>query len=334
MSQSVDPDRALSQFVLALYREARSRDPGSFCLWVLRSMRTLVAFDSAMWGHGATAPTVELYDVHLLDQPQAMLANYARVRQDDFLARAVGERPGTTVELYSIIDRPAFLRTRMYRLHARQFGMEHLLCTCIPEMPSGLLNVVSLWRADPTQRFTERERATKEFLMPHLVETRRLNIFSAIRRRAEVDRGRAVHAAVCDRRGVLHEAEDGFGPLLQTEWPGWSGPGLPKPLARAIRGGRVSTLVVHGLRFTWAAVERRVLITARAATAVDALTTRERGVALHVAHGGTVKEVARALALEPNTVCNHLSAAHRKLGVNNRAQLVRALLEAGALDVA
>lgn len=334
MPQSVDPDRALSQFVLDLYREARSRDPASFCLWVLRAMRGLVAFDSAMWGHGATAPTVELYDVYLLDQPEAMLANYARVRQDDFLARAVGERPGTTVELYSIIDRPAFLRTRMYRLHARQFGMEHLLCTCIPEMPSGLLNVVSLWRADPQLRFTERERATKEFLMPHLVETRRLNIFSAIRRRAEVDRGRAVHAAVCDRRGVLHEAEDGFGPLLQTEWPGWSGPGLPEPLARAIRGGRTTSLTANGLRFTWAGVERRVLITARAANPVDSLTARERGVAVQLAQGGTIKEVARALALEPNTVRNHLSSAHRKLGVSNRAQLVRALQEAGALDVA
>ena len=334
MTSPAVPDRALSQFLLALYREARARDPASFCMWALRGLRQLVPFDSAMWGHGATSGSVELYDVHLVDQPEAMLANYARVRQHDFLARAVGERPGTTVELYSLIDRPSFLRTRMYRLHAKQFGMENLLCTCIPEMPSGLLGVVSVWRNDPDRRFTEQERAAKEFLMPHLVETRRQNVFAAIRLRADVDRARSAVAAVCDRRGLLHEAEEGFGSLMQEAWPGWQGPALPDPLARAVRRGGGSALSVAGLHFTWGAVERRVVLTARTDTPIDALTARERDIAMRLAQGGTVKEVARTLALEPTTVRNHLSAVHRKLGVANRAQLVRALWAAGALDLA
>ncbi len=333
MTSHATADRALSHFLLGLYREARVRDPASFCTWALRGLRQLVPFDSAMWGHGATAESVELYDVHLLDQPEAMLANYARVRQHDFLARAVGERPGTTVELYSIIDRPSFTRTRMYRQHAKRFGMENLLCTCIPEMPSGLLNVISFWRSDPDRRFTEQERAAKEFLMPHLVETRRQNVFAALRLRADVDRARSAVAAVCDRRGLLHEAEDGFGPLMQRAWPRWQGPALPAPLARAVRRGGGNALSMAGLHFSWGAVERRVVLTARADTPIDALTARERDVAVRLAQGSTVKEVARALALEPTTVRNHLSAVHRKLAVANRAQLVRALLAAGALDV-
>lgn len=168
--------------------------------------------------------------------------------------------------------------------------------------------------------------------MPHLVEARRINVFAAIGRRADVDRGRCVHAAVCDRRGVLHEAQEGFGPLLQSHWPEWNGPHLPDPLARAIRAGRASVLVIGALRFTWDSVERRVMITARPTTPVDQLTARERDVAIGLALGGTVKVVARTLAIEPTTVRNHLAAVHRKLGVRNRAQMILALQAAGTMD--
>ncbi|MBL4827835.1 MAG: response regulator transcription factor [Spongiibacteraceae bacterium] len=54
---------------------------------------------------------------------------------------------------------------------------------------------------------------------------------------------------------------------------------------------------------------------------LDRLTTRERAVAVEVAHGATNKEVARSLSISERTVKAHLTAAFEKLGVNDRVQL-------------
>jgi DNA-binding NarL/FixJ family response regulator len=79
----------------------------------------------------------------------------------------------------------------------------------------------------------------------------------------------------------------------------------------------------------WAERARRELeATARRRTGAgdpDALTQRERQVAIMMADGATVREAANRLFITAKTVEAHLSRVYRKLGVHNRAQLVRAL---------
>lgn len=58
---------------------------------------------------------------------------------------------------------------------------------------------------------------------------------------------------------------------------------------------------------------------------LQALTTRERAVALAVAGGMSNKEVARELAITERTVKAHLSACFEKLQVRDRMQLALAL---------
>lgn len=60
---------------------------------------------------------------------------------------------------------------------------------------------------------------------------------------------------------------------------------------------------------------------------LQALTTREREVALAVANGRTNKEAARELDITERTVKAHLSAVFRKLEVRDRLQLVRLLAD-------
>lgn len=57
----------------------------------------------------------------------------------------------------------------------------------------------------------------------------------------------------------------------------------------------------------------------------EALTPRERAVALQVAEGAANKEIARRLNITLRTVKAHLSAIFDKLGVRDRLQLVLAL---------
>lgn len=57
----------------------------------------------------------------------------------------------------------------------------------------------------------------------------------------------------------------------------------------------------------------------------EALTPRERAVALQIAEGASNKEIARRLNITLRTVKAHLSAIFDKLGVRDRLQLVLAL---------
>jgi LuxR family maltose regulon positive regulatory protein len=56
-------------------------------------------------------------------------------------------------------------------------------------------------------------------------------------------------------------------------------------------------------------------------------TAREQGVMAHIVAGRKVRETAEAMHISVNTVRAHLRAIHRKLGVDNRADAVRAWLD-------
>ena len=59
----------------------------------------------------------------------------------------------------------------------------------------------------------------------------------------------------------------------------------------------------------------------RQTPSLNALSPRERQVAVAVAHGSTNKEIARVMGITERTVKAHLSAIFEKLGVRDRLQL-------------
>jgi len=70
------------------------------------------------------------------------------------------------------------------------------------------------------------------------------------------------------------------------------------------------------------AASKQLLQEQPSASLLDALTPRERDVAIEVAHGATNKEVAQRLNITERTVKAHLGAVFEKLGVRDRLQLV------------
>lgn len=68
---------------------------------------------------------------------------------------------------------------------------------------------------------------------------------------------------------------------------------------------------------------------APAAPGAADLSRREQDVVGLLLRGDTNKEIARSLAIEEVTVALHLRSIYRKLGVRNRTQAVRLLLERG-----
>jgi pimeloyl-ACP methyl ester carboxylesterase/DNA-binding CsgD family transcriptional regulator len=67
----------------------------------------------------------------------------------------------------------------------------------------------------------------------------------------------------------------------------------------------------------------------RTALGVDALSRREREVALLAARGQTAPEIAERLFLSKRTVESHLAAVYGKLGVESKAELIRRAAELG-----
>ena len=105
----------------------------------------------------------------------------------------------------------------------------------------------------------------------------------------------------------------------------------PADLIKAIR-------VVHGGEALLAPAVTRTLIAEFAArsrggapdaTALDALTEREREVVAEVAAGLSNDEIAGRLYMSPTTAKTHVSRAMTKLGARDRAQLVVLAYESG-----
>ena len=59
---------------------------------------------------------------------------------------------------------------------------------------------------------------------------------------------------------------------------------------------------------------------------VDPLTRREREIALLLAQGQEVREIAAALGLSPKTVHVHRANLFAKLGITNNVELARRML--------
>jgi len=130
---------------------------------------------------------------------------------------------------------------------------------------------------------------------------------------------RAVAAAViCERTGDRRGAG-----LLQTALSTADEQGLGQPFAE--HGAAVARLlrprVVGDNEFARAL--QRWLADHVAADPVR-FTTGEGLVMSHIVAGRTVRETAEALHISVNTVRAHLRAIHRKLGVDNRADAIRA----------
>ena len=313
---------SLNEAIRDIHALGRTAQATAFKARALELVEGAIAFDSAMWGSGpATAKT--LHDVYLHRQPARIVEAYsAGFRSEDLLRNAAYARPGTTIDLFDLIDPTAWRETRIYREFARPFGIECALCTAQVERSSGLISFVSLWRRNPRRPFTDGDRLRKQLLMPHLIEAFAAHRAWHLRERlAYWDHGRAM--AVFDEQGVVHQSLGGFVALMNREWPQWSGRQLPPALSRHLAREpefRGRQIMIRSSKF-----DSLRLLEVRARRQVDALTGREKEVALRYARGEPYTAIAQGLQLAGTTVRNQIARVYRKLGVANKAELARRL---------
>ena len=277
-----------------------------------------------MWGSARrTDLGIDIQTIHLHRQPAEMLDSYEELKHMDTAAVASGKRPSSTLG-FNARTWFAGERHKPMREHGKRFGQANFFISSVDDTRhADLVHWVTLFRADEAAHCTAEEQLQLTHLSPHLMQALALNRVMHLTRAGTSAPG----AAICDRRGALYHADDGFTALLRREWPRSHGASLPFGLVEHFNAGAerhvgdsvvVSQQPEQGLLF----------LKARLRCKADSLTPRETIVAQLLARGSTHKEVARLVERSPATVRNQVQAIYAKLEVSNVAALIDELRRA------
>lgn len=322
--------KAFSGLLLDLYRQVQTTRPAEFQEQALDAVREVLAFDSALWGTGVMGPQgATVHSACVYRQPPEMMENWERIKQHDTVSFEAFSRIGQTVNAALTTD-PTW-QSRFHpdaMAHVKRFGMEHVLATIVADPVLRLFTAISFYRADPAQPFTEAERLFKQYLVPHLAEawnTNRFNFMHLARNDSTLpDHGRAI----CDRKGVLYNASQNFAELMVTEWRDWQGPQLPGVLLATLCDARQRKYTGLGIVATIKPLGDMLLLGVRKKSVVDQLSPRELEVARRFGRGMAYRKIAVELCIAPATVRNHLQAIYSTLGVSNKVEMARIIVEA------
>lgn len=314
----------LQHFVANLYTSAPHLEIEEYRDWALDEVRHLVPFDAALWGTG-NAQTEKFHSLTLLGLKPAFVVDLMRHREDNPLYTVLIEEPGRSVRMNELIKDGSFYRSNLYKKCFRKHRVERILSTRNVDARSGLSSLITLYRFDREQPFTEEEAQLQQVIAYHLGKAATHAFFLHISR-PDARLGSQRGAAVVDRHGVFHEAENGFLDLLDKYFPDREPSVLPFELP-----AEESSFEAQGLLVQSSHLADLVLVRIREATPLDQLTPRERQVVEGVCQGLSHKEIGRELGLAPTTVSSHLYRAYEKLGVASKTALSRLIRGANLL---
>ena len=305
---------ALSSLLLDLYRYSRELPLGEFQGQALARLQQDLSFDAAWWG--VAHPS---HDIHG-SFPYKLPADYAnfyleRVQDTDSLAEAGLSSPGQTV----CFGPAQFATSPGLSLLTEHFAIQQALCTVLDTPTLNLSMFISLYRTRREPAFLESERQFCDCVAPHLWATWTSNwIIQMEHIRADSAATRISHAIV-DQRAVLHSAEPRFVKLMHAEWPQWRGPALPPTARRSLqasRGYRGRSIALRSYQSSGL-----MLLEARAPSALDSLSPREKTIAAAFGEGRSYKQIAASLGLSPATVRHHLRRVYSKANISNKSEL-------------
>jgi DNA-binding CsgD family transcriptional regulator len=316
----------IAQLLLDLHERANELGYREFQRYAFKRMAELVPFDSGLLGAGTIQNGVPHgHDVVLHEQPWALMESWEPLKHEDRIAVFAFMHPGKTGNFD--VEGPIFDGADAAREHSRQFGIAHVLCTSGIQKTAGLYAVLSLYRADPANPFTEAERQAIEIVIPHVFAAARQARVAQLRAATHVSDVHGQSAAIVNDDGLVLEADPGLVDLLRVEWPAWTGPHLPPELVAAMRATPSTRIVRERIVVRADAGDGVRLLHVRRAVLADRLTPREREIAGAFSLGETYREIGTRLGIAPNTVRRHLGNIYGKLGISSKVELDRMLAD-------
>lgn len=305
----------LDTFISNIYRAVQFRGTEGFREATLRSLGVLVPFDGALWGTGNFAAR-EFHSAILMGLNKDYTQALERTRDiNPILPQLLGNM-GQAVDMETICPDKTFYKSDIYRQCFAQFGVERILSIVDVDKRSNIYTLISLYRFNRKDRFSDEERQLFERAAYHMRHAAMHAFFLHIA--VESDTAPEISAAICDRHGTFYQAMPEFLDLLEHHYPQWRGDVLPfavpQPGEKITENGLCVESEAYADLFCLRLWEERP---------TDALPQRDREIINGVCKGMTFKEIARELQLAPSTVSNRLYRIYRKLGVTSRAGLAK-----------
>lgn len=310
-SEAIDP---VDRLIARLYRTGTLTPAEQFRGWALAQLAKLIPCDGAIWGSGSVAPMkFHTVTVHGLppEFPQRLEAS---TKLNPILPRLI-QNLDTPIEMSDVVDDKTFFASELYHKTFEPYGIRRILSTGHLDRRTGLYSLLTLYRKDGEQPFTELERARQKRAVYHLFNAASHMFFVHVAS-THRDRPAGSAAAVVDAGGVFHEAQLRFLDLLDERVPERDPQRLPFALPADGETEAFHDLMVRAQRFA-----DLFLVIVWPAGPLDKLTSREREVVECVAQGLSFKQAAKKIGVAPSTVANHLYRVYRKLGVCSRTEL-------------
>lgn len=305
----------IDTFIVNIYSAVRYRGTTDFRRTTLRSLGVLIPFDGALWGSGnlddKTFHTVATLGVDK-DYPRALEST----SEINPILPALLSNMGKAINLRSIVPDDQLYSSEIYRQCFSKYGVERVLSAIYLDERSKIYTLISLYRFDREQDFSEEERDIFESASYHMVNAAQTAFFMHMAQQSGVNPD--VAAAICDSHGLFYEAQPEFLDLLEKRYEGWKGERLPFEIPEAGQ-----QLNVNGLCVTAEPYDDLFCLRVWEERPTDNLSDIDRQIVDLVSKGMTMKEVGRELGLASSTVSNRLHRIYRQFGVTNRAGLAK-----------
>lgn len=284
-------------------------------------VQTTLAFDSAVSASLDTrSGDLLVMGGDMFREPPSLLTEWQAVSQADPVVTRGLAQPGSTTAFHTPTLMGALEDRGMRDCLEDNPQHQNGVVMVVPTSTPGLWDVAGVYRADADNQFSRAEMSVVEQLTPHLLQAIKIN-----RRVVSVGDAAVGAPAIAALDGHLRYAAQGLIGLLRLEWPTWRGDKLPTELMAALRASPV--LCYEGERIEAnARLSGGVLVLqVKPLSALAGLSAREAAAAKLYGAGMSTKEIARQMAVSPNTVRNFIQRVYKKLAVNDKAALAVAL---------
>lgn len=308
--RAMNSTSAVSDFLLELYHDASDCTPDELRIRVLKNLQRFIPFDFGVWG-GGWAGGRSVTDLTVLDQSEAILGEWVEVADQDAFCDLTLDRLGSTARFDDV---PDYRVSLAYNEHWRQFNASQMMATILGERTDGYVSFVGLCAEERSKSFSEAERSFKQMLMPHMSLALRMN------RDLWTSRAAVRHEAVglIDREGWILCSHGPFHSFIEEEWDHRLTQ-LPACVMGALkRGNRWSGELIDARLSSFGS---NYFVHLSINPVAQALSSREREVAILFASGMTNKQVARALGTSPFTIRNQIASIYEKLSISSKAEL-------------
>ncbi|WP_284246045.1 response regulator transcription factor [Thalassotalea insulae] len=302
-------------FISQLYKEAPNIALDQFSSWALEQLRQVIHFDGAIWGTGHIS-TKTFHTQYSLDVSGEIFEQLLKYLDINPIFSELTENQGQAVNMSDVIEDSDFYQSELYLKCFNPYGIERILSSIHSDERSGIFTLLTLYRFNREDCFSEQEQQLQNRLLYHLLSSASHRLFMEL---TDYNPQRQLEnrSALCDAKGIYHSVTQKFLDIIEQYFPA---PKLQKfPF----------DFLSHSTSFSYNNLLFEVLpygelykISVRVKNQLDQLTNREKQVVDKICQGGTFKQVARQLELSPSTVSNHLYRIYLKLGINTRSELI------------